>query len=216
MHWRLGFRAPGLRSASRLIHFSSQQYSDLLGISILCANRDEFLSRPTAEAHFHNFGDKSESDVLKGNVLSGRDLQAGGTWVGMNRSGRVALWYVQISSKVQRSASFYYIARTSRNPPVNLTLQGDISFRHISFQILQVLSRTMSKNLIVKRSNTLGSISSCYPLLHTLRVYHSKLPWSPTTAAGALSNPVCSLQRKGDAEGWPMGWTVKVETNGQK
>ncbi|PCH39817.1 DUF833-domain-containing protein [Wolfiporia cocos MD-104 SS10] len=58
---------------------------------ILCSNRDEYLSRPTSNAHFHSF-DSSDSDRLDdGSVLSGRDILAGGTWAGINRKGRVAI-----------------------------------------------------------------------------------------------------------------------------
>jgi len=57
---------------------------------ILCTNRDEFLSRPTTEAHFHDFGDVKAKQP-HGRVLSGRDARAGGTWLGINRTGRVAL-----------------------------------------------------------------------------------------------------------------------------
>ena len=48
---------------------------------ILGANRDEFFTRPTAPLHFwdeHKF------------ILAGRDLQAGGTWLGISRTGRFA------------------------------------------------------------------------------------------------------------------------------
>ncbi|MEO0443319.1 MAG: NRDE family protein [Pseudomonadota bacterium] len=48
---------------------------------ILGANRDEFFHRPTAPAHF--WEDHSQ-------VLAGRDLQAGGTWLGISREGRFA------------------------------------------------------------------------------------------------------------------------------
>jgi len=58
---------------------------------ILCTNRDEFLSRPTMAAKFHSFGPEAEIDLKEASVLSGRDLRAGGTWLGMNRFGRVAL-----------------------------------------------------------------------------------------------------------------------------
>ena len=58
--------------------------------SILCTNRDEYLSRPTMTAQFHSFGHEAESDE-EAKVLSGRDLRAGGTWLGMNRFGRLAL-----------------------------------------------------------------------------------------------------------------------------
>lgn len=48
---------------------------------ILAANRDEYHDRPTAPAGFRN--DAPE-------LLAGRDLTHGGTWLGITRSGRVA------------------------------------------------------------------------------------------------------------------------------
>ncbi|KAF8319610.1 hypothetical protein DL93DRAFT_2164312 [Clavulina sp. PMI_390] len=72
---------------------------------VLCANRDEFLDRPTRPAQWHNFPSKDElseniarkdatpephSSPPTGSVLSGIDVQAGGTWFGINHSGRVA------------------------------------------------------------------------------------------------------------------------------
>lgn len=48
---------------------------------VIAANRDEFFGRPTAEADW--WPDRS-------GILAGRDLQAGGTWLGVTRSGRFA------------------------------------------------------------------------------------------------------------------------------
>lgn len=48
---------------------------------IVAANRDEFFDRPTASAQFW-----PENPAL----LAGRDLLAGGTWLGITRSGRFA------------------------------------------------------------------------------------------------------------------------------
>jgi len=48
---------------------------------VVAANRDEFFGRPTAEADWWP-GDAG--------ILAGRDLQAGGTWLGVTRGGRFA------------------------------------------------------------------------------------------------------------------------------
>jgi len=59
--------------------------------SILGSNRDEFLDRPTQDAHFHSFENHARNPESPGSILSGRDEKAGGTWLGINRAGRVAL-----------------------------------------------------------------------------------------------------------------------------
>ncbi len=61
-----------------LILFSIDSAGHVLTVA---ANRDEFYNRPTAHAVF--WADHS-------NVLGGRDLAEGGTWMGFNRNGRFA------------------------------------------------------------------------------------------------------------------------------
>ncbi|MFU8814210.1 MAG: NRDE family protein [Pseudomonadales bacterium] len=48
---------------------------------VVAANRDEFYARPAMSAHF--WEDQP-------GLLAGRDLSAGGTWLGVSRSGRFA------------------------------------------------------------------------------------------------------------------------------
>ena len=48
---------------------------------LVAANRDEFYARPTAPAHFWNDAP---------HILAGRDLEQGGTWLGITTSGRFA------------------------------------------------------------------------------------------------------------------------------
>ncbi len=62
-----------------LIVFAWRQHPTLP--LILAANRDEFHARPALPAAF--WEDKS-------GLLAGRDLEAGGTWLGVSRSGRFA------------------------------------------------------------------------------------------------------------------------------
>jgi uncharacterized protein with NRDE domain len=49
---------------------------------VLAANRDEFHARPAQALHWWNDGVR---------MLAGRDLQAGGSWLGLDGAGRIAL-----------------------------------------------------------------------------------------------------------------------------
>lgn len=72
---------------------------------ILCGNRDEFLARPTAPAAFHSFEHDELDAVTGGEVLSGRDLRAGGSWLGVSRSGKVAFLTNITESPAQYASS---------------------------------------------------------------------------------------------------------------
>jgi uncharacterized protein with NRDE domain len=58
-----------------LILFAWQQHADYPLIAI--ANRDEYYARPSCDAHWWEDAD----------IFAGRDLEAGGTWLGVNRRG---------------------------------------------------------------------------------------------------------------------------------
>ena len=51
---------------------------------VVAANRDEIFARPTAKAALWTDGESGQQ------ILSGRDEQAGGTWLGITQSGRFA------------------------------------------------------------------------------------------------------------------------------
>ena len=61
-----------------LILFSLGQRDDYPLVVI--ANRDEYYARPSRDAHWWQHE----------NIYAGRDLEAGGTWLGVNRQGRFA------------------------------------------------------------------------------------------------------------------------------
>lgn len=52
---------------------------------VVIGNRDEFHERPTTPLA------RWDADPISGGVIAGRDLQAGGTWLGVAENGRVAL-----------------------------------------------------------------------------------------------------------------------------
>lgn len=62
-----------------LILFAIEQHPDYPFVVI--ANRDEFYARPTRSAHWWEDNPS---------IFAGRDLQAGGTWMGVDRQGRFA------------------------------------------------------------------------------------------------------------------------------
>ena len=77
---------------------------------LICANRDEFYKRPTMGAHFW-----SENPSM----LAGKDLQAGGSWLGVNRQG----FFAAITNI--RSAGKPSSDKRSRGELVTMALQSD-------------------------------------------------------------------------------------------
>lgn len=78
---------------------------------LIAANRDEFLDRPTAPLHRWLLDDGTE-------VVAGRDLRDGGTWLGLNTRGRVAML-----TNVRQPLAM--AARRSRGELVTRWLQSD-------------------------------------------------------------------------------------------
>jgi uncharacterized protein with NRDE domain len=64
---------------------------------VLLANRDEFYARPTLPLHWW------EPAANGAQVLAGKDLQGGGTWLGLSRTGRLAALTNFRSGEPQRS-----------------------------------------------------------------------------------------------------------------
>lgn len=54
---------------------------------LLLSNRDEFFARPCAPLHWWG---QASGEAGNGAILAGRDLQGGGTWLGISRNGRLA------------------------------------------------------------------------------------------------------------------------------
>ncbi|KAF6766976.1 Protein of unknown function DUF833 [Kalmanozyma brasiliensis GHG001] len=56
---------------------------------VIASNRDEFLSRPTLPASWHDFSN-GRSSSSSSSILSARDSTGGGTWLGITRNGAFA------------------------------------------------------------------------------------------------------------------------------
>src|SRR5277367_2610446 len=84
---------------------------------LVAANRDEFHARPTARAEW--WPDQPQ-------ILAGRDLTAGGTWLGLTRSGRFAA-LTNYRDPEQRRADAPGVASPSRGLLVTSMLESGVS-----------------------------------------------------------------------------------------
>ena len=115
---------------------------------IVAANRDEFFARPSREAHF--WEDHPS-------VLAGRDEQAGGSWLGINREGRfAAVTNFRIPSKHSNSAA-------SRGELISRFLTGEESPGHYRENVERQYAAYNPFNLVVGDASKLYVFSSEAP-----------------------------------------------------
>ena len=99
---------------------------------VIVANRDEFYQRESQEMQF--WDDQP-------NVLAGRDLQAGGTWLGVNTQGRfAALTNVRENSPA--------VTETSRGSLIGMWLNNQLQRSEFIHQLDQNASAYSGYNLI--------------------------------------------------------------------
>lgn len=72
---------------------------------VIASNRDEFLSRPTLGADWHDFNARRGGAA----VLSARDSTGGGTWLGVTRSGAFATLtnYTELSAPLPEGLAVF-------------------------------------------------------------------------------------------------------------
>lgn len=100
---------------------------------LLLANRDEFYARPSQAMHWWNGGE----------VLAGRDLAGGGTWLGVTRSARVA------ALTNHRDPTNFQADAPSRGALVANFLQGTLSAENYLHSILPTVGGYNGFNLLV-------------------------------------------------------------------
>lgn len=125
-----------------IIALAYQQHPDYP--LLLAANRDEFFTRPTAAAHWWQ----------NHNMVAGQDLQAGGTWLGICRSGRVAaLTNFRDPQAMRRNAP-------SRGKLVSDFLSGNDSSEEFINRLMPDLAQYNGFNLLLFDGGKLFYVSS--------------------------------------------------------
>lgn len=122
-----------------LILFSYKSHPDYP--LILAANRDEFFKRPTASADFWH-------DVPE--LLGGRDLRHGGTWLGITKKGRIAAVTDYRDPFTQKKDA----------PSRGLLVSGFLKGKEKPFEYLQRISKEAHR--YNGFSLVLGNVSSLY------------------------------------------------------
>jgi uncharacterized protein with NRDE domain len=120
---------------------------------LLIANRDEFYARPTAPlAWWDDAG-----------ILAGRDLQAGGTWLGVSRSGRLA------ALTNHRDPVNMRLDAPSRGELVSGFLQSDTNARDYLDALAANAANYNPFNLLVFDGHSLLGLESRHARVSTLQ-----------------------------------------------
>jgi uncharacterized protein with NRDE domain len=128
-------------------------------LCVMAANRDEFHARPTAVAQWW-------TDQPR--ILAGRDLQAGGTWLGITRSGRLAA--LTNYRDPTRRARKRGVVPPSRGALVTSVLDSNASVAQVLALLREVGAKYDDFNLIFSDGERLGIYESASaPLLALLR-----------------------------------------------
>lgn len=144
---------------------------------IVAANRDEFHQRPTAAAHYW-----PEQPTL----LAGRDLQSGGTWLGMTTQGR---WAALTN---YREGDRHRSVKTSRGALVRNFLRTETTALEYVAQCQQQAAAYDGYNLLVSDgqhvawySNRAADYQLLRPGLYGLSNHLLDTPWFKVQAGKA-------------------------------
>ncbi len=108
---------------------------------VVAANRDEFYQRPTSELAYWE----------KSNIIAGRDLQAGGTWLGITQSGRFAA-----VTNFRQATDMHNRYPLSRGKLCQNFLEGSMSPECYLEELADIAMDTGGFNLLVSNGKTMG------------------------------------------------------------
>lgn len=138
---------------------------------ILLANRDEFYDRPTQKAHY--WGGEGQAEIL-----AGKDLQAGGTWMGVGKNGKwAAVTNYRDMDNIKKNAPTrgdfvpQFIKSKASAEQYLLELKKEAS-KYNGFNLL-----VGDKNGIFHYSNISDAITEVQPGIHGLSNALLNTPW---------------------------------------
>ncbi|MEZ5530417.1 MAG: NRDE family protein [Porticoccaceae bacterium] len=177
-------RLVGYNNAMCLIVLAWQSHPDYP--LILVANRDEYYRRPTADAQF--WADDSR-------ILGGRDLQAGGTWLGVRKDGR---WAAVTNYREGATAT----APRSRGELTSAFLKTEQPLTEYATSVMREGPRYGGFNLLLGEDDQLLYCSNRQPNPHHLQAgIHSlsnhllDTPWPKAQhAREALAKQICAVE----------------------
>ena len=156
---------------------------------IVVANRDEYYRRPSTPLHFW-----AEAP----DILAGRDLQGGGTWLGVNRNGR---WAGVTNYREGRENP----APRSRGDLTREFLQGNASAVDYAGQVIRKGADFNGFNLLVGDRETLAYCSNRHstvqilpPGIYSLSNHLLDSPWPKAQHAKAALTAVLQRQQTPD------------------
>ena len=150
-----------------LILFSYRNHQDYP--LIVAANRDEFYNRPSMAAHFW---------VDAPNILAGRDMEHGGTWLGVTRQGRFAALTnyrdpaANRPDRVSRGALTVEYLNGSMSPDEYIKSIRSEARRYNGFNLL-----VGDSGKLVNYSNRTDEAISVCPGIHGLSNHLLNTPW---------------------------------------
>lgn len=156
---------------------------------IVVANRDEEYQRPSKSMHFW---------AENPDILAGRDLQGGGTWLGVNRNGR---WAGVTNYREGRETP----APRSRGDLTREFLEGGTPAIDYAGQVIRKGADYNGFNLLVGDSETLaycsnrhGTVKILPPGIYSLSNHLLDSPWPKAQHAKAALTELLEQQRTPD------------------
>ncbi len=139
---------------------------------VLAANRDEYFDRPAAPLHWWAFEPGGPE------ILAGRDLFAGGTWMGLSRAGRLA-FVTNVRNPTDRNPD-----APSRGSLVPLWLRGDLSMEAFSaatsavaYNGFNLIAVDVARDESFWTSNRAGAPQKLEPGVHAVSNALLDTPW---------------------------------------